>query len=59
MKTSLEIVPEHKRKDLLRAVEIIKEEIDFEMLILFGSYARGEAVEDIDAETLFPKYQNN
>lgn len=59
MKTELEIVPKQKRQELLRAVEIIKEEIDLEMLILFGSYARGDAVEDIDEETLLPKYQSD
>ena len=59
MKTELDHLPENKRQELQQAVEIIQEEIDLEMLILFGSYARGDWVEDIDEETLLPKYQSD
>ncbi|MCB2263611.1 MAG: hypothetical protein LGR52_11870 [Candidatus Thiosymbion ectosymbiont of Robbea hypermnestra] len=52
MKTSLEHLPEQKRQELQRVIEIIREEIDLDMLILFGSYARGDWVEDLDPETL-------
>ncbi|MCB2263755.1 MAG: HEPN domain-containing protein [Candidatus Thiosymbion ectosymbiont of Robbea hypermnestra] len=59
MKTSLEHLPERKQQELQRAIEIIREEIDLDMLILFGSYARGDWVEDLDPETLFYRYQSD
>ncbi|MCP3923174.1 MAG: HEPN domain-containing protein [Desulfobacterales bacterium] len=59
MKTSLEHLPEQKRQELQRAVEIIREELDLDMLILFGSYARGDWVEDLDPETLLYRYQSD
>jgi HEPN domain-containing protein/predicted nucleotidyltransferase len=45
MKTSLEGVPKSKREELQHAVKIICHEANPEMIILFGSYARGDAVE--------------
>jgi HEPN domain-containing protein/predicted nucleotidyltransferase len=45
MKTSLEGVPKSKREELQHAVKIICKEANPEMIILFGSYARGDAVE--------------
>ncbi len=59
MKIELDHLPENKRLELQHALEIIREEIDLEMLILFGSYARGDWVEDIDEATLLPKYQSD
>ena len=59
MKTSLKHLPEQKQHELQRAVEIIQEEIDLDMLILFGSYARGDWVEDLDPETLLYRYQSD
>jgi len=59
MKTSTEHLPEQKQQELQRAIEIIREEIDLDMLILFGSYARGNWVEDIDPETLLYCYQSD
>ncbi|WP_089728686.1 HEPN domain-containing protein [Candidatus Thiosymbion oneisti] len=59
MKTSLEHLPEQKQQELQRAIEIIREEIDLDMLILFGSYARGDWVEDLDLETLLYRYQSD
>ncbi|MCP4159774.1 MAG: HEPN domain-containing protein [Deltaproteobacteria bacterium] len=59
MKTSLEHLPEQKQQELKRAVEIIREEMDLDMLILFGSYARGDWVEDLDPETLLYRYQSD
>ena len=50
MKTALDHLPANKRQELQQAIEIIREEINLEMLILFGSYARGDWVEDIDEE---------
>jgi HEPN domain-containing protein/predicted nucleotidyltransferase len=45
MKTSLEGVPKNKREELQHAVKVICQEAHPEMIILFGSYARGDAVE--------------
>jgi len=59
MKTSLEHLPENKQQELQRAVEIIREEIDLDMLLLFGSYARGDWVEDLDSKTLLYRYQSD
>jgi len=42
MKTSLEYLPEQKWQELQRAIEIIREEINLDRLMLFGSYARGK-----------------
>jgi uncharacterized protein len=48
MKTSITHIPEQKQKELEKVVEIIKEttykNIGAEMIILFGSYARGDFV---------------
>jgi uncharacterized protein len=52
MKTALDHLPEQKQQELQKAIEIIRKEIDLEMLILCGSYARGDWVEDLDLETL-------
>jgi HEPN domain-containing protein/predicted nucleotidyltransferase len=46
MKTSLSHLPEHKQQEILKIVEIIKEVARPEKLVLFGSYARGNWVED-------------
>jgi len=59
MKTSLAHLPQNKQQELQRAVEIIREEIELDMLILFGSYARGDWVEDLDPETLHYRYQSD
>jgi predicted nucleotidyltransferase len=46
MKTTLDHLPA-KKQDQLRAVaELIRKEADPEMVVLFGSYARGDWVED-------------
>jgi len=59
MKTSIEHLPEQKRQELQRTVKIIREEVNPDMLILFGSYARGDWVEDLDSETLHYRYQSD
>jgi uncharacterized protein len=47
MKSSTEHLPAHKQKELATIVEAITAEFkNVEMIILFGSYARGEQVED-------------
>lgn len=59
MKNTLDHLPEQKQHELQRAVEIIREEVNPEMIILFGSYARGDWVEDLDPETLQYRYQSD
>ncbi len=46
MKTTLDQLPEDKQEELKSAVEIIREYTTPEMIILFGSYARGDWVEE-------------
>ena len=46
MKTSLEHLPEHKRAQLRAITSIFCEGAPIAMLILFGSHARGDWVED-------------
>ena len=51
MKKSLAHLPERKRGELARIVSIIRDKAPTaEMIILFGSYARGDAVEDVTVE---------
>lgn len=59
MKTALDYLPKQKQQELQRVIEIVQEEIDLEMLILFGSYARGDWVEDLDPKTLQYRYQSD
>ncbi|WP_439556599.1 HEPN domain-containing protein [Dyadobacter sp.] len=46
MKTSLSHLPEDKQEELQTITKIILEKIPAEMVILFGSHARGDWVED-------------
>jgi predicted nucleotidyltransferase/HEPN domain-containing protein len=51
MKKSLSTLTQRKRGELARIVSIIRETVpQAEMIILFGSYARGDAVEDVTKE---------
>ena len=50
MKRSLAHLPTHKREELKEITSIITENADVEMIILFGSYARNDWVEDIYTE---------
>ena len=51
MKKSLEFLPQHKQDELEIITNIILEKIeDVRMIILFGSYARNEWVEDTHEE---------
>src|SRR6478609_2155895 len=45
MKTSLNHLPQSKREQILDIVSIIKEVVAPEMIILFGSYAKGKFVQ--------------
>jgi uncharacterized protein len=46
MKTSLEHLSDSKRAQLADVVAILREHVPVEMIILFGSHARGDAVDD-------------
>ena len=46
VKTSLDHLPETKRSQLRDIVSIFRDGAPIEMLILFGSHARGDWVED-------------
>jgi HEPN domain-containing protein/predicted nucleotidyltransferase len=59
MKTSLEHLPKRKREELQHAVEIIRQEVKPEMIILFGSYARGDWVEEYGPDKYHFKYQSD
>ncbi|QNM98824.1 nucleotidyltransferase domain-containing protein [Chitinimonas koreensis] len=59
MKTSLDHLPEHKRDQLQSAVERIRELIDPDLIILFGSYARGDWVEEREPGTPSYRYQSD
>ncbi|MHC4396935.1 MAG: HEPN domain-containing protein [Planctomycetota bacterium] len=48
MKKSLSYLPKHKRSELKLIVEKIRERIEPEMIILYGSYARGDYKEQKD-----------
>src|SRR5512147_509193 len=47
MKTSLDHLPHHKREQLATITAMLRESAPVEMVILFGSYARGNWVEDL------------
>ena len=46
MKTSLEHLPEAKRERIQAIAALLQHESPAEMVVLFGSYARGDWVED-------------
>jgi uncharacterized protein len=46
MKTSISHLPENKQHEINRIVEIIREVVNPEKIILFGSYAKGNWIED-------------
>ena len=51
MKKSLEHLPQHKQDELELIKDVILEKIpDVRLIVLFGSYARGDWVEDIHTE---------
>lgn len=61
MKKSLSHLPEEKRDELRAITGIITEMIDAEFIILFGSYARGDWVEDryIGDDNILYEYQSD
>lgn len=59
MKTTLDHLPEHKQQELNWASDIITESVQVEMLILFGSYARGDWVEELADDGVHYQYQSD
>ena len=61
MKKSLSHLPKDKREELRAVTGIITEMIDAEFIILFGSYARGNWVEDryIGDDNILYEYQSD
>ena len=59
MKTSIAHLPENKQEELEYAVEIILEQVKAEMIILFGSYARGDWVEEPAPDGFHYIYQSD
>lgn len=47
MKISLDHLPVHKREQIAAIAAVVQESAPVEMIILFGSYARGDWVEDL------------
>jgi HEPN domain-containing protein/predicted nucleotidyltransferase len=61
MKTSLEHLPERKQAELSRITEIISSSFpeELEMLILFGSHARGDWQEELYPDGVTYQYQSD
>ena len=57
MKTSLSHLPQRKKAELARITATIRQSApQSEMIILFGSYARGDAVEDVTVDGHAPAF---
>ncbi len=59
MRISLEHLPEHKQDELRNVTEIIREQADPGMIILFGSHARGDWVEELAEDGVNYQYQSD
>jgi len=59
MKKSLNYLPKTKRDELKTVVRMIREEFIVEIIILFGSYARNEWVEELGEDEFHYKYQSD
>jgi len=59
MKTSLAHLPPEKQQDLDIIVNAIREKYNIEMIILFGSFARGDWVEELHEDGFNYKYQSD
>ena len=63
MTESLSHLPEHKQNDLKSIAKIIRKNVKVEMIILFGSYARGDYVEydvtHVDGSSYAETYQSD
>lgn len=59
MNTSIAHLPQEKQQDLGIIVNIIREKYNVEMIILFGSYARDNWVEELHEDGFHYKYQSD
>ena len=59
MKTLLTHLPPEKQQELSIIVDIVREKYTVEMIILFGSYARGNWVEELHDDGFHYKYQSD
>lgn len=59
MKTTVDHLPDHKREELHIIADFIRGEVRPEMIILFGSYARGDWVEERADDGVHYKYQSD
>ena len=59
MKTSIEHLPQTKQQDLKIIIDMICEKYKVEMIILFGSFARGDWVEELCDDGFYYKYQSD
>ncbi|MHC4250244.1 MAG: HEPN domain-containing protein [Planctomycetota bacterium] len=60
MKTDLSYLPEDKQREVRRVAETIRNAVDPEMIILFGSHARGDWVEDrYEKDGVIYEYQSD
>jgi uncharacterized protein len=59
MKTSLSHLPPEKQQQLATIVDIVREKYTVELIILFGSYARGNWVEELHDDGFHYKYQSD
>jgi uncharacterized protein len=59
MKTSLAHLPPEKQQQLAIIVDVVREKYTVELVILFGSYARGNWVEELHDDGFHYKYQSD
>lgn len=59
MKTSIEFLPANKQQELHAIVQAIRQYPEIEMIILFGSYARGDWVEEYFEDGEHIQYQSD
>lgn len=59
MKTSFINLPAAKERELAKIVEVIREQPEAKLAILFGSYARGNWVEELYSDGVHYRYQSD
>lgn len=59
MKTGTEFLPSHKQYELQAIVQSIRQYSEVEMIILFGSYAKGKWVEEYAEDGAHIQYQSD
>jgi len=59
MKTSIEFLPSNKQQELHAIVQAIRQYSEVEMIILFGSYAKGKWIEEYAEDGIHLQYQSD